>query len=90
VPDKDALAGARVQTCVCPLWLRRLSELQPSSACHCFRRLDELNGLGDGDSIEFKDPKGNIRRNDWIDKVTLNGNSKTDYVSFFQFKYLIV
>ncbi len=53
-----------------------------------FEWVDELTGLGDGKSLKIKDPKGNIRLYEWINKVPLNGTPKAENVNFFQFKII--
>lgn len=53
-----------------------------------FEWVDELTGLGEGNKLEIKQPKGITHEYVWINDVPLNGSSHADDVNFFQFKII--
>lgn len=54
-----------------------------------FQWVEELDGLGDVEHMEFKDQKGRRHIYRWVNHVPLNGNRNTDHVNFFEY-WLIV
>jgi len=53
-----------------------------------FEWVEELTGLGDGDKLEVKRPKGIKHEYEWVNNVPLNGSAHADNVNFFQFKII--
>lgn len=53
-----------------------------------FEWVNELLGLGDGNKLEVKQPKGVKHEYEWINNVPLNGSANADKVNFFQFKII--
>jgi hypothetical protein len=50
-----------------------------------FQWVEELDGLGDVDHMEFKDPKGRRHIYRWVNHVPLNGSRNTDQINFFEY-----
>ena len=51
-----------------------------------FEWVRELQGLGDGGSLELFDDKGRKHRYQWINNVPLNGSKDADKVNFFEYE----
>lgn len=51
-----------------------------------FQWVNELTGLGGGDSLEFVDFNGKRHCYQWINQVPLNGTKDADEVNFFQYQ----
>lgn len=53
-----------------------------------FQWVRELQGLGDGGSLELTDDKGRKHRYRWINAVPLNGSKDADEVNFFEYELI--
>lgn len=51
-----------------------------------FEWVNDLMGLGDGNSLEISDDKGRLHRYQWVNQVPLNGSKDADLVNFFQYQ----
>ena len=50
-----------------------------------FQWVEELDGLGGVEHMEFADPKGRRHHYRWVNQVPLNGNPDADQVNFFEY-----
>jgi len=54
-----------------------------------FQWVEELDGLGDVEHMEFKDQKGRRHHYRWVNHVPLNGTRNADHVNFFEYWLMV-
>jgi hypothetical protein len=58
---------------------------KPNDHVILFQWVEELDGLGDVEHIEFRDEKGRHHHYRWVNQVPLNGGPDADQVNFFEY-----
>lgn len=58
---------------------------KPSDHKVLFQWVDEIQRIGEGDSLTYTDHKGREHQYEWVNAVPVNGDPKADLVGFFQY-----
>jgi hypothetical protein len=58
---------------------------KPKDHVILFQWVEELDGLGDVEHMEFRDEKGRRHHYRWVNQVPLNGGPDADQVNFFEY-----